>query len=752
MTPVPGKHAEASSSRFVVEEKVRSVAAPFILLLIVIGFFWKLLLTNQYSWLQSPDLAYQVLPWFQYQAAQFHQHVFPLWDPFQLGGLSLIGTYQPGLGYPPNWLLFSLPLRNGHISIHYLNWYFMLIHYFAALFCYWLCRDLGRSRFACVIGGIAFGLGGYIGNTDWPQMINGAIWGPLVFLFLFRAIRGVRPRTSAALCGLFLGVSWLSGHHQIPIFLSMATIGVWLYALFESGRFRRSLLAPAGIFLVFVVFTGAFDVWPTFSYAHTALRWVGSPLDPIAWNQAVPYMVHRQYSLSPKYLLGIVIPGYENGAVAYTGMVGLALAAFALARRWQSKSVRIMFGVGVAGLFLALGNDNLFHGILYSIAPVFEKARTPSAALYLFHFAIATLVAFGMDALMDLSNRATLRPLAFILLGFGGIMFFIVFGVFMAHDQKWTGDDRVMITLLSSFALAGLIYRMSRAISLHRAIPLLIVALYLVELGNSALYNLPNKDEADRNVFLSHLDDTTQVADFLRHQPPPLRVWMNMDDVPFNFGDWYGIDTLDGYEPFMPTNLYQTDTLSLRGRQIFSTAYTVSRTPFFADQKEVFRDSNGLSVYENPDVMPRIRTVHNAVQVRDANDARRHLQDRAFDIRTRTFSYSRPPALEQCSGDELKSSTRGTNWSTAVVEMKCKGMVITSENNAPGWTAQIDGHSAPIYDAYTTLQGVVVGPGTHTIELRYRPLSVQAGATATALAFIGALVLWFAKPKGQTNV
>src|SRR5665213_1008568 len=132
MTPLPLVPTEADSSRCVVEKKVRSVAAPFILLLNVIGFFWKLLLTNQYSWLQSPDLAYQVLPWFQLQAAQFHQHVFPIWDPFQFAGQSLIGQVQPGLAYPLNWILFSLPLRDGDIGIRYLNWYYMAIHYLAA--------------------------------------------------------------------------------------------------------------------------------------------------------------------------------------------------------------------------------------------------------------------------------------------------------------------------------------------------------------------------------------------------------------------------------------------------------------------------------------------------------------------------------------------------------------------------------------------------------------------------------------------
>src|SRR3982074_2617441 len=166
---------------------LRHLAGPAILFLISFLFCWKILLTNQYTWMDGPDLAHQVLPWFQYQAGEWHQGRFPIWDPYHWAGQPLIGQAQPGAAYPLNWILFSLPLHNGWISQKALHWYFMLIHYLAALFCYWLCRDLGRSRTASILGGAVFAFGGFIGNNDWPQMLNGAIWTPLVFLFLLRA-------------------------------------------------------------------------------------------------------------------------------------------------------------------------------------------------------------------------------------------------------------------------------------------------------------------------------------------------------------------------------------------------------------------------------------------------------------------------------------------------------------------------------------------------------------------------------------
>src|SRR5713101_670080 len=88
-----------------------AVAPPAALLLIVIGFFWKIVLTNQFSWIESPDIANQVVPWLDYQAQQFHLHRIPMWDPFLFGGQSLIGQGQSGLAYPLNWILFLLPLE-----------------------------------------------------------------------------------------------------------------------------------------------------------------------------------------------------------------------------------------------------------------------------------------------------------------------------------------------------------------------------------------------------------------------------------------------------------------------------------------------------------------------------------------------------------------------------------------------------------------------------------------------------------------
>src|SRR5712692_3378602 len=93
-----------------------------------------------------------------------------------------------------------------------------------------------KSRAASLLAGAAFGLGGYMGTTDWPQMLNGAVWAPLVFLFFLRAMRGEQLLRNCGLAGTFLGISYLSGHHQVPIFVTLAIGGAWIYYAVRNWR------------------------------------------------------------------------------------------------------------------------------------------------------------------------------------------------------------------------------------------------------------------------------------------------------------------------------------------------------------------------------------------------------------------------------------------------------------------------------------------------------------------------------------
>ena len=76
-----------------------------------------------------------------------------------------------------------MPLRDGHIQLRFLHWYWVLIHWVAAVFCYLLCRDLNCGVVPSIVGGSVFAFVGYIGWAGTPYFLTSSLWFPLVLLF-----------------------------------------------------------------------------------------------------------------------------------------------------------------------------------------------------------------------------------------------------------------------------------------------------------------------------------------------------------------------------------------------------------------------------------------------------------------------------------------------------------------------------------------------------------------------------------------
>lgn len=71
-----------------------------------------------------------------------------------------------------------------------------------------------------------------------------------------------------------------------------------------------------------------------------------------------------------------------------------------------------------------------------------------------------------------------------------------------------------------------------------------------------------------------------------------------------------------------------------------------------------------------------------------------------------------------------------------------RGLLILDDNYDSGWSATVDGHSVPVTRVDYVFRGVPVGPGTHTVRFRYRPLSWTVGWIVSVISLAGlALVL-----------
>ena len=631
----------------------RTWGALLALLLLTAGFYWKLTISREWTFLEGPDLANVVRPWIDFEAREFHAGRFPLWDPYEWAGHTLIGQVQPGVANPLNWILFAMPLRDGHIPITTLHWYWVLIHWLGAVFCYALCRDLQAGYTASLLGGCIFALAGFLGHTDWPHILMSSIWVPLVLLFFARAARGHTPASSAALCGAALGMAFLSGHHVVPTFTMVLVGAMWLIYIAQgwSGTgllaclglharnalpemARRPVLLHAAIFVTVCLLVSAVQVLPAIEYAKQSLRWAGAP-EPLRWGQPVPYGVHAQYSLGWPSVGGIVLPGISLHANPHVGFVAVALALAALWYRRRDACARWFGFVAVGGLLLALGKDFPPYWLIYRFVPMVEKAREPAMAIVLAQVGIAVLAALGADVCRRAWRRGWVAVLAL--------------GLFLGE----------------------------------------------------AVYDAPRLARFDRSgSYAALIRGQADIAEFLKAQPGWFRVDFDGNDVPYNFGNLYGIEQFGGAGSSLPLRIHRW-LGNAEAPRLFGIRYWVGRRPSDPAQQEVFRSRSGLAVYRDPRIAEPLGT-------------------------WRDVPCGAP--------DRLRVVSRQPERFVIEADLACPGLVVAGDSYYPGWRAWVDGERRPIQEL-DAVRAVRAGARRHVIEFRYRPASVYWGFGLTMLGF-----------------
>lgn len=706
---------------------MRKLLAPFLLLLLCIGFYWKLTLTGQYTFLDSPDLAHLDFPRLQFQASAWRHSQLPLWDPNHWVGQPFLGQVT-GAAYPANWLLALFPFRDGKLSIKVVHWYLVVLHFQAAWFAYLFCRECKRSRPASILGGMVFAVGGFLGATDWPQILNGALWIPLEFLFLVRAFRGRRPLFSAAMSGAILGLSWLSGHHEVPIYATTAIAGIWLAALlWRPALWRLALCSALALALI-----AALQVLPAQEYAPLVKRWVGLENGPIGGNEAIPYSVHQHYSWAAAALPGIVTSRPPVHLNPFIGIIAFSLALLGIYNGWRRiPQVRLLVALAGFGLFLAMSTESMLHGVLYAALPVFGKARVPARALVLFSFAIAPLAAYGLDSLRRISSPWLTRTLL-VLTALGGLLL-------LASAAGLKPPDSSLHTALMAL-LAAAIFAALRSGSLSwRLAACILPFLSVLEISSVIATDMSSRvASAAKPGYLDRLYHHNDIASYLRAQPQPIRVEISDADISYNFGDWHGIPVLGGFAASATSNVFELERHKPVVQDLLGVNYYVGRAAPRPGLVHLSDSASGLNIYKNPAALPRAWIVHRATQLANYSELRARIEDSSFNPRAEALLLSSPPALENCDAteDARISNSSNPNRVRIDVTLGCRGLVNLSDTYFPGWHALVDGRPAPILETYGALRGVVVDAGTHHIELYYRPASAVYGA----LLFVSGLI------------
>ena len=734
-----------------------TIKALLVLLLCTVVYYWKLLLTHDYTILNGYEGMSQGYAWLQFWIMAVRDGALPLWNPYSFAGHPFGGEMQTAAFYPLHLLLVLFPFnRQGVFSPQLFHQWFALTHFLGGCFMFALTRELGLRRFSSIIAGICFSLGGLVGGVLWTYMVHGAIWLPLVFLFLLRALRAAgtkRAALYASLSGLSLGLGVLAGGLHTSMMQALAVVSAVVFAGFhpqlrQKGPIGRAWIRPAMVLAVVagVAFcAGAVQLFVSAEYSHYSLRFLSGDL-ALPPGERIPSTAPES-GLWPHGLWAMLLAYAFGGRLGsgevlsfYLGVFPLLAAVIGVWKRWDAPWVRYLAGLAVVAFLYALGQISPVYGILRALIPYLWMAREASRFMYLAEFALAILAAFGAEALLyGPSDESAWRPLTRILT-------WIVVACAVAQSipalfERPGLNPWMSLSILLIFASYGL-YRYVIRGHCGAAVRFVMVALILFDLA-SFNWGAGNKLEAARtgSDALENALSTRSAVSFLKSRPGRFRVQIATNEPP-PIGDLFRVRTVTGG---MSATLLVDYLAIMYHADLLNARYTLK--PASAPEPgDVYHDSK-WKVYENPKAYPAAWVVHEAVVEPSAQRLLQRLDSPGIDPHRQALLgaplESRLEPLAGSAPEDVQFPAGGRNRLELTVRAQSRGLLVLSEMYCPGWRATVDGKPARIYEVDAALRGVVVPPGESRIALWYSPWSFRLGAFLTFAAFFGTLLAVF---------
>jgi len=691
----------------------QTIKCLFWVSLAIVAFYWQIVFTRQFSMLTVGETVNQAYSWFHFWADSVRHGSVPLWDPYAFAGRSFIGEMQTAAFYPLHLVFALFPANsNGLLSTRLFHLYFVFTHLLAAYFMFALIREMGLSRYAALLAGLCYSLGGFVGTAPWPHLLESAVWLPLQFLLMLRALQTPAPRKSltyAALAGLTLGLSILAGGLHIVMMQAIILVTASAYYALHSRTSWSRSMGVAAVLAITGLAAGAVQLLPSAEYSARAIRFISGTSLPATQKIPIAYLVD---SILPRTLAGYVLSWNFQGKLGpgevlspYFGVFPLLLAVVGFWKCRDHLWVRYAAGLAVAAFVFSLGAASLLYGLIYSLVPLLWMAREASRFLFMAHFGLVILAAYGAQTLFgEMGTAVSWTRLNRVLLS-GAIAAVLVLAsplVFAKLELKpWTEWSLLFLILIYP------VFRYVASGGKGVVGQFLVIAFIIFDLHSFSAIAF-NKIDAARTTGdqLERLISMRGAADFLKAQPGPFRVQV-IAPPELNIGDAYGIQTLNGGAVTLAANFMDLTSRGGPGADLLNVRYFL-KPASAAEPNPVYADAN-WKVYANPTAYPRV-----------------------WIEPTGTKSVITATGIEVYSARHIAVRVNAASG----------GMLVLSELYYPGWEARVNGTSQRINEVHGGLRGISVPQGESLVSVDYTPQSVTLGAILTVGTFV--LVLFAA--------
>lgn len=703
------------------------------------------------------DIAQVFHPWLIWIGQQVRHGIVPLWNPHAYTGAPFFGNGQTALLFPLTWLPVLMPAA---IAVTIISW---LKLFGIGLATYWFLRTLGLSPVPALTGAWTFMLSATV--IGWLQWTLAAT---LMFLPALLAaterLRQAPGRRTMALLTLVVAFDLFAGYPQGTL-QGLIVATAWALCRSAGPGALRFLAAYAASVTLGLALT-AVQLLPFVEYVRESLvfayrgQWT-LPLYAPAMS-AVTFVMPYFYGVGPeswgRWQFNIL--------TGYVGILPVAILPVAALAAWRRSGGRFVLGLAALALALHYGAPGLASlAALPGLSLGTNLRLMPLSA-----FALAALVAFGMQALRDLEAP---------LLGVGWalrIWLVLVVALTFAATLAQQGEARARalsfpLTAQLAIALAALTLAcalVARVLAGRVAPERAMLTCALIQLATllplAATYN----PSVDRRSFYP---STPAIEQLQQATADGSRVLM-----PGHVGLVYGLLEAHGYDGLTPRRIEEVtgpvgtgraphaglleNTLALHGSEPLSGArlwispvfdlvgirYVLlpPGTPTLRANLTVVYDASDGRIFRNERALPRAFLVGRGRCVDDAQ-ARRLVATGAVDFRTEVLLADCAGAAPLAEAAGAEASARITHQSPHAVQISATtdrpAYLVLTDTWYPGWVARIDGQPTRVWRANHAFRAVTLSPGEHRVEFRYEPAWLTVGLAISGLSLAGVIVM-----------
>lgn len=678
----------------------------------------------------------------------FAQGDFPLWNPYERGGIPFAADPQPGLLYPLNWLLALYGWFAGGVSFGLLQ-FKLLIHFsIAGLGMYLFMRDRGQPGVAAAVAGLAYELGGWFPFNIWGSLNWPVAWAPWLLRAIDRVMRDPRRGTAAELA-VVAALTVHAGSPPSMYYTCLMAVPYFVYRLVGTRhglrfgswakRFAPSLLGSgllAGIL-------SAPQLLATVKLTkHTAL-------------DAPPFSHAASGALGVDDLLVFLLPSGSD-MYLYMGATALFLSIFALHHR-AFKDVAFFAALALVGTLLTLGSSTQVFRLFYELVPGFRLFRLAYRYASLVSLALSVLAGYGTASLVErLVPKTTVRNA-----GYGvGTVALLAIWLRIAKDPVKVpalAQDTFVVALLLgvTWCIVYVLREHERSAAVAGCLLGIVVLDYAMHIPRAP--NLrPGTRERPQYISPGELAQ-------LRRDVSGYRIYNE-----FALDDRAGSKLqLRDFRGYMDPLAFRRYGLIL-GEQLRPHPVEILR--LFNVRYVLFSQhgDHGMSHHfiPHPQTLPGLtqKTPHIFEVTDPAPNAywadRVQLAATDDDVRRRLFQLDyRQGALlahEDLSPEQLRWArtlkgqrpvaparvvSRNYNQVTFQAEAPADGLLVVNEPWFEGWRAEVDGKQASLVRVNSLMQGVPLKRGSHRVVMRFRPYYYIVPATLAALTLLGLLAM-----------